>query len=265
MIRPLAGARSLARSLVVAALLATAAIAQTVTVGPGAVGIQYSGNTSLGVSVNGVSAGALAVAVITFGDGSTSSSESVSGVSDGTSSFTCVAAGGLASHQQAVVCYLLSANGGNKTYTATFGSSLAHPAEMWIFTATLSSGTWSYDASSFNYGNSTTANTTGNITLTGAAEFSVYASKLYDVAATTSGPTMYGSTPTEPSWSPENTYDHAYYSTATGTSGGGASTYSTATNWVAAIAAFKAGAAAVRAPCRLATLGAGGCEEMERK
>lgn len=236
------------RLLAALALLACAAAAQTVTAGPGGADIQYSGSSTVAVTVNSVTAGALVVAMVNWGNGTTNTdTTTLSGISDGTSSFTCLATRGNGNYQRNATCYLLSANGGNKTYTATFSANLVYPAELWIFTATTSSGTWSYDASSVNYGNSTTANTTGNITLTGAAEFSVYTSKLYDAAASTSSPTMYGATPTEPTWSPVNTNDHGYDSTAVSTTGQGALTYSAATYWVAAIAAFKVGSAAAAA------------------
>lgn len=248
------------KKLLAALILCAAAAAQTVTAGPGG-GTYSNGTTTVAETVSGVTAGDLVVAVLKWGNGSGHGSDSstLSGVSDGTSTFTCLAQGGQATFEMAQVCYLLSANGGNVTYTATFSQTLPNPAEIQVYTAHATSGTWAYDASAINYGLNTTSVTTGNVTTSGSAEFSVFSTKLYNTAANTSAPLMFGATPTEPSWSPTASLDHSYYSTATGT-GQGSLTYDAATEWVAVIASFKVSGTVAKPPCTLATLGAGPCD-----
>jgi hypothetical protein len=137
------------------------------------------------------------------------------------------------------VFYLLSSNGPGKTYTATDGGLSNTETACFDFSST--TGTWHLDASNQAGGNGTSVDT-GPITTTGTNEAVIFVGKLSSVAASTSSPLIAGSTPLEPSWSPISTHDHDYYQllNTTFTNGHGTKTYSTATNWVANIAAFYA-------------------------
>lgn len=163
-------------------------------------------------------------------------------MSDGTSSLTALTQAQYlgSAHDFGQVFYLLSANSGSATYTATFSFS-SEGTEVACVDAHSSTGTWHYDASNQSSGNGTSVST-GTITTTGTNEFVFFPGKLYNTAANTSNPLINGGAPSEGSFSPLSTYDHYYYRILTSTFSGGAGTkiYSTSTYWVAELTAFYA-------------------------
>lgn len=125
--------------------------------------IQSASAASNAVSLTGVGAGNLIIFYIKH-EGTTASGDIT--VSDGTSNFT---GGTYVFHGSGdlggQMWYLLSANSGNKTYTATFGTSKSfYSCDVMEYSY---SGTASFDTQNTNSGNGTTP-TTGNITTTGS-------------------------------------------------------------------------------------------------
>jgi len=201
--------------------------------------VQGTGSTSATAALTGVTAGNLIVAFVAW----TTLGTTITQISDGTSNLTALTRvdEGVDSADHGQMFYLLSANGGDRTYTITF-SGTSDSVVFWVAEFN-SSGAWSYDASNGASGISTAPNS-GNISTTGTDEIAVWGNKLFNVAATLSNPLINGVTPTEPAYSPVDTYHHLYYRllSSTFTDGAGAGTYSVSTQWVSLIAAFKAAA-----------------------
>jgi hypothetical protein len=200
-------------------------------------------STTLTVSLTGVTAGDL---IVIFTGWDTAGTE-VNSISDGTSSFSLLNVTNTGSNRSGKIGYLLSANSGDKTYTITY-SSAASNRIAFVAEFNASSGTWKFDASNQNGGTGTAA-TTGTIHTVGTAGVAVFGNKLFETAATASNPLINGAAPTEPAYSPVDTYHHFYYRilTATFSGGGGALTYSTSTYWVSCLATFYAASEAAPA------------------
>ena len=191
---------------------------------------------SITCSLTGVTAGDAILACVTWNPPGTSV---LSAISDGTSNFTL----GTVTSGAAILgqCgWLLSANGGNKTYSAAFTPGVTAPV---IFVAQFHTpaGSWHADTGNQNNGTGTAA-TTGNIsTAQGTSEAILFANSLANTAATASSPTIGGNVPTELTHSPQNTFQHAYYLLNTKiTAGQGTLTYSTPTTWAAMLVAIYA-------------------------
>jgi hypothetical protein len=186
--------------------------------------------TSITVTLSGVTAGNLICLFVAWNVDTTATA------SDGTDSLIALTKAN-ASGRNGQLFYLLSSSSGNKTYTVSFSESCNWQI-VWVME--FSGGTWTLDGETSGTGTGTAA-TSGDISTTGADGIVVYGTKLFDTAATTSAPLINGVTPVEPAWSPIGTYHHQYYRilTAPFTNGSGDLTYSTSTNWVNNIAAFK--------------------------
>lgn len=121
--------------------------------------------TTLGVAVTGVHVGDL----IFVWAGTRDGNQAISGVSDGTTSLTCLTAA-VNGTMQGRICYLLaSVASGTVTYTATFAAAATNRfIGSWVFTPTA--------AATFDQQNSATdadVLTSGNITTTGSDELVV--------------------------------------------------------------------------------------------
>jgi cytoskeletal protein RodZ len=192
-----------------------------------------------------VAANDLIVGCVGWNDPSPSAgyATSVSGVSDGTSSFTLgtQTATTTTTPDRGQCFYLLAANSGSRTYTITFTNTNAVYTSLntqLVFTEFSASGkTWHYDAANQNNSGSTTSTAwnSGTITTqtTYPGEAVVAFSRLFNVGATLSNILIGSYTPIE-------------YQTATYllnlplAAAGGTATYSASTNWVGMITAFYA-------------------------
>lgn len=195
---------------------------------------------SIAVALSGGNAGDLIACAVQWSNGAAS----VSGISDGTSSLTALSQVSDPNGNLGQNFYLLSANGASKTYTATFSGALGGNPEIACFDFHASSGSWHFDAyaTAANPSGGSSSVSVGPITTTGSAEALIFSGKLSTTAATTSNPLINGATPSQPSWSPINTYDHYYYSilTTPASSLTASKTYSTNTLWVAQLGAWYA-------------------------
>jgi hypothetical protein len=196
----------------------------------GAVG-SYDTTSSTGtVALTGVTAGDLIVGCLSWNLGGTPSIS----ISDGTTTATLLpeATDGTF-HDYSLMWYILSANSGNRTYTVTT-SIAVNSADYWVSQFHSSGpGSWHSDSGSGSGASSSTASNSGNFTTTYSANnATVNCTQIYNVAATTSSPSIGGNTPVEFPFSPTNTFDHQYYLLNTGITAGAASlTYSPATDW----------------------------------
>ena len=186
------------------------------------------------VNLTGVGAGNLIVLWVKW-EGTTSGGATVS---DGTSSLTMGTLSDPGNTAVGQFAYLLSANGGNRTYTVTFPSGYSYPR---LRIAEFSySGTVSLDAQNIGSGNST-ACASGNIATTGTDEIVLggYAEYSSNVL---SSPLINGAASTFISG---GTYGKMWYSilTATFSSGNASATLNGNSNWVCNIIAFKVTAA----------------------
>jgi len=198
------------------------------------------GNSNTGsetITLNGITAGNLIVLNFAWDGYGT-----VTGVSDGTSSLTGLTKYSFPGADNIQCWYLLSANGGNKTFTVTTSGNIE--SQVLFVSEFNASGAWSFDvengANGFN-----TAPDTGNISTTGTDEVVICGNKLAQIGATLSNPLINAVTPTEPAYSPAGTYHHLFYRllTATFSNGSASGTYSTNTYWVWNLTGFKAAAA----------------------
>ena len=204
--------------------------------------VQGNGATGSGpgwsVHLDGVVAGDLIVLFVGWGE--TAGGDITCTASDGTSPLV----GGTrfnvdAAQEYGQLFYLLSANAGSIDYGASFSGS-ASSIVLEVAEFSTDSGAWAFGSANGNSGAGTTSVTTGNVTVPSQGGVVAWGNKLYDVAATVSSPLIGGSDATEPPWSPVGTYQHFYYRILTsGMTDEGTLTYSTGTNWTAAIASFN--------------------------
>lgn len=209
--------------------------------------VQLFGNFSNSVSIGSfattgtVTAGNLLVCHVDWTRDA--ADQTVTSFSDGTSSFTGLT---LASEGSGVFArtqdfYLLAANGGAKTFTATFSGTVKYPKIDCVEMHT-SVGTWHLNASNAASAYSTTANSGTITTTTAANEVVIYFNSINATAAVGSNPLIGIIAPIEPASSPLFTNDHVYFTfpptILTGVSG--TLTYSTATDWTASLDAFYA-------------------------
>lgn len=207
--------------------------------------VQGANNTGSGTTVtvdlNGITADNLIVVFLGWNDvGATIST--LQSVSDGTSGFTLLDEIDTGSGQRGQIAYLLSANAGNKTITATFDEDTESAI---IFAVEYSGGTWSYESDSGGAGVSSSPSS-GNISASITDGVIICGNKLFETAATLSSPTIGGNTPTEDAgYSPVGTYHHFFYRLNENISADDAAgTYSQSTTWVWGIAAFSVSGAA---------------------
>jgi len=197
-----------------------------------------SGNqASISVLLTGVAAGDLIVVNVHWGGAGFR--DTISSVSDGTSTLTALSlyASANPDASSGQTFYLLSANDGNKTYTATFAGGTGSFPIIYVSQFHTVSGTWVYDASNGGVGTSTTAADTGPITTTGSLEAVTFSNKNYAFAANVTNPLVDGVTPTSPPYSIADNY--FYYLPTAPFTGDGTLTWSAMTDWVALLAAFK--------------------------
>jgi hypothetical protein len=199
------------------------------------------GASSLACTINGVTAGDLIAGCTTWND-SVNNFANVS-VSDGTSSFTVSTANSSGTYTTSTYgqCfYLLSANGGNKTYTVTYNDMNPHYGEIIVGQFHATSGTWHYDTQVSGTGNSTSSSSGNFTTHASTGEVVINGNRLANVAATSSSPSIGGNTPTEFANSPIGS-DHQYYLLNTSVSAGAATlTYSATTYWTNLVVGFYA-------------------------
>jgi len=193
-------------------------------------------HTSLAITVNGITAGNLIVVWVGWEDvnGTTSVSDGTSMLTPGTKKKDD--SGGGAYGQ---FFYLLSANGGNKTYTASFSASTNY-SRIAVMEFSSYDKVWSFDAENVGggYGSSTAS---GNITTSGTDEVVVGGFSHYQ-PNTTTNESINGVAATEPSYSPlGGQYSSVWYRLLSSTFlNGNASASTTAQYWVNNIIAFKA-------------------------
>jgi len=198
-----------------------------------------AGAITIAVSLTGVGAGNLIVLWVAHEGAATTYS-----CSDGTTTLTN---GTVSDHangdQHALFCYVLSANGGNQTYTMTFGGSRTfRRMQVWEFSY---SGTVSLDAQGVATGTNGT-HTSGAITTTGTDEVVLGGSKNFNTGTFSSflinGVTADGSLEDATTVLSSSWYRLL---TAIFTSGVAAVSHNNSTAWNCHIIAFKAAAAAV--------------------
>jgi len=193
-------------------------------------GIDAAGQASVSVAVNNVPAGALVVVSVSAWSGSMG----VSGVSDGTSAFTSTTATTGSIGMRVQQWYLLAANSGNRTYTATFSAGGDYPvicAQVISYTGTIAFGT------SSRAEGSSTAISSGIITTAGSypAVFGLY--KVYNQAAVSS-PLIGGN-----AWQNYTTvladYVRAGWYDGSVASGAATGTLAAANLWACSVVAFR--------------------------
>lgn len=190
-----------------------------------------TGVSSDSITINGVTAGNLIVFYATWNG----SNGGTVDVSDGTTTFqkgTLVAQSTVVWGQ---MFYLLSANGGNKTYTITWSTDVDYPGmTVSEFNA---SGAWSFDAQNTGSASSTSIST-GNISTSGTSEV-VYAGQGNDGGYSPSSPQINGSAGTVPNYGAGS--DRVWYRLLSATFSNGAATATITTSpWVCNVIAFKA-------------------------
>lgn len=183
-----------------------------------------------------ITAGNLAVVHVAWEDINTACT-----VSDGTSSFTAgtlAANGDNTNHSQ--FFYLLSANGGNKTFTATFGTS--SPYRSIHISEFNAAGTWILDAQNIGTGNGYGL-TSGSIDTSGSSAVVLGGFKHYS-SGSYSGELIGGVTPTIPSYTPPTSFDFSKIAyrllDATISSATAYALRSVTDTWACNIIAFKA-------------------------
>ena len=193
-------------------------------------GSETPSGSSGAVTLNGITAGNLIVVFVRWESGDATPS-----VSDGTTTFTA----GTKKFQSPLYgqyFYLLSANSGNKTITATMGAT-----RDWIHVFAVefhATGAWAFDTSAIDGGSGTTINS-GNINTTGTEEvvFGMYGT---GGVGTTSSEQINGVAATEDAtYSPTGNSSVWYRILSATFSGGAASATVASQNWVCAVVAFK--------------------------
>lgn len=194
--------------------------------------VQSASAASNAVSLTGVTAGNLIVFYIKH-EGTTASGDIT--VSDGTTSFT---AGTYVFHGSGdlggQMFYLLNANGGNKTYTATFGVAKSfYSCDVMEWNP---NGTPTFDTQNTNSGNGVTP-TTGTISTTGSTILAVAAHANYNGA--TSSAEQVGGVAADQVVRQGSNGSSMWAKTGSLTAQGGQCTIST-TNWLGHIMSFDA-------------------------
>ena len=192
--------------------------------------ISDSGTT---VALTGVTAGNLIVIWVKW-EGASSNGNAT--CSDGTSSFAMATAGHRGtSAPSSQFGYLLSANGGNKTYTVTVPAGGGF-IRLRVAEFSYTGGTLSFDVENIGSGSST-APASGNVTTTGTDEL-VFGGYGEATVATSSSPLINGlAASTLPT---QGSYTRLWYKTFASTFTGNASiTLSAAGSWVCNILSFK--------------------------
>ncbi|MFZ3043878.1 MAG: hypothetical protein WA058_02090 [Minisyncoccia bacterium] len=161
-------------------------------------------------------------------------------LSDGTSSFT----GGTQAHNSdgadtyGQFFYLLSSNGGSKTYTVSFGATVDW-STLTVIEFHVTSGTWAFDAQNTGTGNST-ACASGVITTASTSEAVIGGYRSGSVS-TTSSEQINGVAATEDAAVSPNSLDSVWYRIPVATfAGGTASATVTSQRWICNVIAFKA-------------------------
>lgn len=179
--------------------------------------------------------------------GTGTSAPGLTGVSDGTSSFTLGTPVAFTSVQDiyARCFYLLSANSGSKTYTLTWSTAPNTFYFMWVAEFNATSGSWHYDTAPSgggSYNASSASSTSTNFTTSSAGGEAIVCSNfLNGTAASVTVPEFGTYTPTEFSFSPISTYNHQYYLLNHPITGAACTlTYSTATTWTNLVIALNA-------------------------
>jgi len=195
-----------------------------------------SSASSISVSLTGVGAGNLIVVYASWYNATYPTAT----CSDGTSTLEALTAVS-AWNNKSQIFYLLSANGGDKTYTVTFANS-SGPRTVFVWEFASTGDTWYYDTSNQGSAQGSTTASSGVITTQSTyPQVIVSNGVLGNYAASTSSPLIGSYTPTEPATSPIDTYDHQYYLlNQTVTSGAATVSYSTNTDWVRNVAALYA-------------------------
>jgi len=190
-----------------------------------------SGGATFAVTLNGITGGNLLVVWIKFEN---NPHRTLVSVSDGTSAFTLDTETDHSNGElSGCFAYLLSANAGNKTITATFDDTNTYTR---MFVSEFSySDTCEFDTSAQGQGNSASLSS-GNFTTTGTNELVVAGFGEYS-STTTSSEQIAGSAATEPAYSPE-AWSSIWY-LATTVSNDDATASIDSSNWVCNAIAFK--------------------------
>ena len=161
-------------------------------------------------------------------------------MSDGTSAFTA----GTQAHNTdgadtyGQFFYLLSANGGSKTYTVTFGATVDWPT-LTIMEFNVTSGTWLLDAQNIGTGYSTAA-ASGAINTASTSEAVVGGYRSGSVG-TTSSELINGVSATEDAAISPNGLDSVWYRIPVATFSGGTASATVANQrWIVNVISFKA-------------------------
>ena len=188
--------------------------------------------SSIAVSLTGITAGNLLVVWLTWG-----TADGAPTLSDGTSSFTAGTKVSI-SGGYGQFFYRLSANGGNKTITATFSPNVDYP-EITVSEIAASSGIWAFDAQ--NTGTGTSASPASGVINTSGTEEVVFGGcNPANYPDTTSSELINGVAAIEPTYSPAFLSSVWYrLLSATFSNGNASATLPGSQDWVCNIIAFK--------------------------